>query len=159
MAGDLFQLESIIDHLPNNWGSNLGRIRFQYMKRTSFYPAYIFFGFTQFNKKWHNIPLFLIDYRVSDLFVDLLTLTDEPDDYWVWHTENNGNSEINDPKFGKWNFMTKYFSLGGNVGFANRGWQLIIRGGAEESFARIWINQDDPDTDPPPFAETAAHQG
>jgi len=69
------------------------------------------------------------DYRPAEIVREITNISDEPDNYWHLHKENNGVVPNSD--FGKWTYVTKYYNLGGgSIGYNGRGagsgWRLNL---------------------------------
>ncbi|MFQ5706552.1 MAG: hypothetical protein ACE5HO_03835 [bacterium] len=143
MAGDLMLLDAIMDiGNANAWGSTVGRGDYTFTARNPIFPTYIYWGAAEDVTRFDVKALYIVNYVPPPLLVDVGVLTDERDDYWHFHMENNGHQLLSDPRFGKWDFVTKNYNIGSNVGSRNSGWQVVVRGRKKESFIRFWINAD-----------------
>ena len=64
---------------------------------------------------------YVSDYKMSPVIEDVITLHDEPDNYWHWHMENPGLRN-----YGKETYVTKYYTIGGNLEAPNN-WHLDLK--------------------------------
>jgi len=135
MMLDFMLLESVLDFSANQWGGALGRT----------YIGTIYGGDSRFywNVFWDELPpshepsmaVQVSSYRLPDVIYDIGDLRDEPDNYYHINMEYNWNI-VWAPKTGKWNYVTKFFNLGGKIG---GGWQLNVK-----SMDPIWWNPKRP---------------
>ncbi|MBN1779888.1 hypothetical protein JW948_02085 [bacterium] len=143
MMLDFILLESVLDFTGNQWGGSIGRT----------YEGYIGYGKSKdyFYAFWDVLPpshepsynIFVCDYRIPDLIWDIGDLSDEPDNYYHLNMEFNP-SIVQTENTGKWNYVTKFYSLGGQT---NSSWQLIIKSSDDPGSTRrpgvpfrLWIN-------------------
>jgi hypothetical protein len=123
MTLDFLHLESVADFSANQWGGALGRT----------YTNVIYGGDSRYywDLFWNTIPsshepsmaVLVSSYRLPDIIYDIGDLSDEPDNYYHINMEYNINI-VNAPGTGKWNYVTKFYNLGGRIG---SGWQLNIK--------------------------------
>jgi hypothetical protein len=142
MVVDFILLDSVLDFSGNQWGGAMGRT----------YESTYRYGVSRFywDCFWHAIspshePVYNIlfsSYRLPDLIYDIGDLSDEPDNYYHLNMEYNV-SLVNVGGSGKYNYVTKFYNLGGRLGDA---WQLCIKsddegeGGRSVPF-RLWVNR------------------
>ena len=140
---DFLLLESIVDFSGSQWGGSLGRTYSN--KITQGKSRDYLFAFWDILWPSHEPPMhvFACDYRVPDLIWDIGDLDDETDKYSHMVYEYNA-SILNTANTGKWNYVTKFYSLGGQC---NGSWQLCIRSEDKPSSTkrpgvpfRLWIN-------------------
>jgi hypothetical protein len=122
MVVDFILLESVLDFVGNQWGGVLGRS----------YEGVYKLGMSRFywDCFWDAIPpdfepsynILFSSYRLPDIIYDIGDLSDEPDNYYHINKEYNRNL-VYARDSGKWNWVTKFFSLGGRI---DTGWQLCI---------------------------------
>jgi|GEM_PF-1060751 len=147
MMVDFILLESVLDFVGNQWGGVLGRT----------YEGVYRLGMSRFywDCFWDAIPpdfepeynILFSSYRIPDVIYDIGDLSDEPDNYYHINKEYNVNL-VHSPQTGKWNYVTKFFSLGGRLG---QGWQLCITSDDETYWFpgrtgvpfRVWLNTRD----------------
>lgn len=141
MGAELAMLDAIMDFGGSEWGGTLGRTDFGRIGKESVFPFYEYFGLSEENGSRPDIKvLYTFDYEPPALLVDLAVLTDENDDYYHFHREHHASGLKNDSGKGKWNYVTRFYNLGSNVGGHNSGWQAAIRGSRPGTFIRLWIN-------------------
>ncbi len=141
MMVDFILLESVLDFSANQWGGAMGRT----------YESTTRWGVSRFywDCFWHAIrpshePVYNIlfsSYRLPDVIYDIGDLSDEPDNYFHINKEYNA-SIVYSPGTGKWNYVTKFYNLGGRLG---SGWQLCVKSEDEGPNGRsvpfrMWIN-------------------
>ena len=141
MMVDFILLESVLDFSANQWGGAMGRT----------YESTTRWGVSRFywDCFWDAIrpshePVYNIlfsRYRLPDLIYDIGDLSDEPDNYFHINKEYNG-SIVYSPGTGKFNYVTKFYNLGGRLG---SGWQLCVKSEDEGPNGRsvpfrMWIN-------------------
>ena len=143
MFVDFFLLDAILDFGGNQWGGKLGRAYEEVYRRGAckFYWD-VFWGGPRAS---HDPPrnIFFSDYRLPDVIFDIGDLSDEPDNYYHLNMEYN-KSITKAVDTGKWNYVTKFYSLGGG---AASNWQLAILSendvgsyGRPGIPFRLWIN-------------------
>ncbi len=143
MTLDFLHLESVVDFSANQWGGAMGRT----------YTNVIYAGDSRYywDLFWDTIPsshdpsmaVLVSSYRIPDIIYDIGDLSDEPDNYYHVNMEYNINI-VNAPGSGKWNYVTKFYNLGGRIG---NGWQLNIKS-TDPTYSkkrpgvpfRMWIN-------------------
>jgi len=145
MATDVILLDSVLDYSANSWGGTLGRMDYWLMGRAPIFPFHHWWGMGDKldggTAKWNITINYHVGYVPPDVIVDVGVLDDEPDNYWHFHKEYN-EWLLHNPGYGKWNFVTKHYNLGSNVGPFKRGWQLNVKGPGRTGFIRLWINED-----------------
>lgn len=156
MATDLMLLDSVLDFSANSWGGTMGRADFRWMERSPIFPMHIFWGMGEDADRFDVRGHYEIGYVPPEVIIDVGVLKDEPDRYWHFHKEYNGNWLLQNPDFGKWNWVTKYYNMGSNVGAAKQGWQVNVRGPGRRRFIRFWINED---AQEPPLDQEASYLG
>lgn len=143
MMADFLILESVLDFTANQWGGALGRFYEDNIKRgtSSFYWS-IFWNMCKPSHE-PSYSIMISSYRLPEVMVDIGDLSDEPDNYYHINTEYNA-SIARTANTGKWNFVTKYYSLGGARGSS---WQLCVASDDEPGSYkrpgvpfRMWIN-------------------
>jgi hypothetical protein len=124
MMLDFMFLESGMDYSANHWGGALGRAYGVTIAggRTRMYWDFFFEGAVATGYE-PSYSVLASDYRLPDVIWDAIDLNDEPDNYYHINMENNG-SIVYCQGTGKWNYVTKFYNLGGRVG---TGWQLCIK--------------------------------
>ncbi len=144
MCADLAHLDAVLDFSANAWGGAMGRNDYRKNSRSPIYPFHHFWGMGDNldgdEEKWNVTANYYLDYRVPDVAVDAGVLEDEPDDYWHFHQEYN-EGYLNGEGKGKWNWVTKFYNLGSNVGQPRNGWQLSVKGRGRTGFIRLWVNE------------------
>jgi hypothetical protein len=120
---DFLLLESAMDYSAKHWGGALGRnyLRCVYNGSTRFY--WDFFWDVTSTGHEPGYAVLLSSYRLPNVIWDAADLSDEPDNYYHINTEYNFNI-VQAPGTGKWNYVTKFFNLGGIIGM---GWALNIK--------------------------------
>ncbi|MCH7729953.1 hypothetical protein IID21_00320 [Patescibacteria group bacterium] len=156
MATDLLLLDSVLDFSANSWGGTMSRADYYWMGRSPIFPMHIYWGMGEDTDRFDVRVLYQVGYVPPDVIIDAGVLTDEADNYWYWHTEHQANGLLNQWEFGKWNFVTKNYNIGSNVGWGKRGWQVNVKGPGRKAFIRLWVNQDD--TEPVSTSE-GSHMG
>ncbi|RKX87174.1 MAG: hypothetical protein DRP59_13325, partial [Spirochaetes bacterium] len=140
---DFYMLDSVLDFGGNQWGGKLGRVYEEVYRRGwgRFYWD-IFWGGPRPSHE-PSRSIYFSGYRLPDVIFDIGDLSDESDNYYHLDMEYN-KSITNAPNTGKWNYVTKFYSLGGGAG---SNWQLCIRSDDEPgSYGRpgipfrLWIN-------------------
>jgi len=143
MMVDFYLLESVLDFSGSQWSGSLGRTYAnRIMSGKSRDYMYVF---------WDILPpshepsynIFVCDYQLPDVIYDIGDLSDEPDNYYHINMEGN-NSIMCTKNTGKWNYVTKFYSLGGQC---NGSWELCINSEDNKTTAkrwgvpfRLWIN-------------------
>jgi len=143
MMVDFYFLDSILDFCGSQWGGSLGRTyagSIESGKSKDYIYAF-----------WDILPptyepsfnIFVSNYRLPDLIWDIGDLSDEADNYYHLNMEGN-YSIMSTSGTGKWNYVTKFYSLGGQC---NGSWQLSIKSSDTPSSTRrpgvpfrLWIN-------------------
>lgn len=140
MCTDFLFLESVLDYTGNQWGSALGRT---YLNAYQGVSRFYWDCFWDDVSRPSHEPLYNIlygSYRLPDIIHDIGDLSDEEDNYYHINMEYNP-SIFYSPGTGKWNYVTKYYSLGGRLG---SGWQLCVKtedDGADRKVPfRLWVN-------------------
>ncbi|HEX9935132.1 MAG TPA: hypothetical protein VGB38_08050, partial [bacterium] len=143
MVVDFILLESVLDFSANQWGGALGR--------TYVYATYGGDSRFYWDVFWDFIPpshtpsyaVMISSYRIPDIIYDIGDLSDEPDQYYHYNMEYNVNI-VQSWGTGKWNYVTKFFNMGGRVG---QGWELCILSTDGTGLThrpgipfRLWIN-------------------
>lgn len=143
MAADLAMLDAVLDYSANAWGGSWGRAQYMFTSMDTFFPFFQWWGLNDvIDRRWTITINFLTDYSPPAAIVDAGVLNDEPDQYWHFHKEYN-EWLLHQQGYGKWNFVTKFYTLGSNVGFSKRGWQLVVRDpSSSTSYIRLWVNED-----------------
>jgi len=146
MMVDFILLESALDFTAQQWGGGLGRTyEGNIVKAQSRFYWHIFWGGI---RPSHEPPhsILVSSYRLPEVIWDICDLSDEPDNYYHINMENN-SSLVRVPGSGIWNYVTKFFSLGGGRGSE---WQLCILSDDEPGRYnrlgvpfRMWINTKD----------------
>ncbi len=143
MVTDLFHVDAVMDYSANAWGGTMGRNDYSKNSRAPIYPFHHYFGMGDVldggEGKWGVTATYFLDYKPSNVIVDVGVLDDEPDNYWHLHKEYN-EGLLNNEDMGKWNFVTKFYNLGSNVGQPQQGWQLSVKGNGRTGFIRLWLN-------------------
>ncbi len=144
---DFLLLESVLDFSGNQWGGAMGRTyEGSYRKGVSrFYWDTFWDAAPPSHEPSYNI--LFGSYRLPDAIWDIGDLSDEPDNYHHLNMEYN-NSIVHSPRTGKWNYVTKFYNLGGRLG---SGWQLCIASDDPTSVFsgrtgipfRVWTNTRD----------------
>jgi len=146
MMLDFFMLESALDFTAQQWGGCLGRTyKGNIINAQERFYWHIFWGGIRPSHEPPHSILFS-DYRLPELIWDMCDLSDEPDNYYHINMEYN-QALVRATGSGTWNYVTKFFSLGGGRGAP---WQLCIlsddlpgnynRPGVP---FRMWINTKD----------------
>ncbi len=144
MMVDFILLDSILDFTANQWGGALGRKYedvFRYAGTDRFYWDVFWDMITPTHEPPRNI--FISSYWLPSEIFDIGDLSDEPDNYY--HIDKEFNSGIYCVGgTGKWNWVTKFYSLGGGRG---NEWQLCIKSDKPGTYGRefatpfrLWIN-------------------
>jgi hypothetical protein len=165
MMLDFLFLECGMDYSANHWGGALGRVYGVTISggRTRMYWDFFFEGVPATGYE-PSYSVLASDYRLPDVVWDSIDLNDEPDQYYHINMENN-NSLVYCTGTGKWNYVTKFFNLGGRIG---AGWQLCVKSSdTPGAFNRpgtpfiSWINTYDTGggTSTPAAGETYITQG
>jgi hypothetical protein len=120
MTLDFLLLESGMDYSAKHWGGALGRsYETTYEGRTSFYWDFFWnFPTTAYAPAY---DVLMSGYRLPSVIWDAVDLSDEPDIYYHINMENS--KLVDAPGTGKWNYVTKFFNLGGRI---TSGWTLNI---------------------------------
>lgn len=148
MAAELSMLDAVLDFGNSEWGGTLGRTDFKRTELNAIYPFHEYWGLSVPNESRPETKLpYALNYSPPGAIVAAGVISDEPDDYFHWHMENHDATLKHDSDKGKWNFVTKNYNIGGNLGQANQGWQVTVKGSAPHKFIRFWIN--DQASDPP----------
>lgn len=147
MMLDFLLLESVLDFSGNQWGGAMGRTyEGSYRQGISrFYWDVFWDAAPPSHEPVYNI--LFGSYRLPDVIWDIGDLTDEPDNYHHLNMEYNRNI-VHSPNTGKWNYVTKFYNLGGRLG---SGWQLCIASDDATSLYkdrtgipfRLWMNTRD----------------
>jgi len=156
MATDLMLVDFILDFSANSLGGTLGRADFKWTARSPIFPTHVYWGMGEDVARFDIHALYQVGYVPPQVIIDIGVLADEPDDYWHFHKEHNGNWLLNNPDFGKWNWVTKHYNMGSNVGAAKQGWQVNVVGNGRREFIRFWINED---ASEPPITQEASYLG
>jgi hypothetical protein len=136
MATDLMLLDWILDFgNSNGLGGTFGRSQYKYTRDINKFPVYEYWGMSRSAGRFSCKAAWCLDYKPNNVMVDLAVLTDEDDNYFQIHKEFNDNSMFQGNVKGKWNFITKNYSLGS----ADGGWQAVINAG-DNKFIRCFIN-------------------
>ncbi|UCE75015.1 MAG: hypothetical protein JSV56_04745, partial [Methanomassiliicoccales archaeon] len=147
MMTDFFLLESVLDFGGNQWGGALGRGgEGCYTKDVDRFYWDVFWDAIRPTHE-PSRSIFFSSYRIPDVIYDIGDLSDEPDNYYHINMEYN-RSICYTPNTGKWNYVTKFYSLGGGCGIA---WNFCIH--SDDNFGtysrpngvpfRMWINTQD----------------
>ncbi len=159
MSHDLALLDYLMDQGNSSYhGGVFGRQDYKYTFKKSVYHLFKLFGRgNDVEREWIN-AIYSHNYEAKDLFIDLANWNEESDSRWFWHTEYSASTLHHKANRGKWNFVTKYYTIGSSDGHKNAGWQVVIRS-TEKKSIRFWINKDS--TEPDPLAEVNAigHNG
>jgi hypothetical protein len=108
MTADFLLLDSAMDHSANQWGGELGRTyENYYTSGRGAFPWKEFFGTSDPETSGITRHFLVGSYRLAVVIQDAGNLDDEPDNYWHLNLESKNN---------KWNYVTKYFNLGGSLG-------------------------------------------
>ena len=156
MATDMALLDSVLDISANSWGGTMGRADYYWTKRSPVYPYFVFFGLGEDTDRFDVRAMYEVGYEPPPVIIDLGILDDESDSYWHFHQEYNPNWLLQDPDYGKWNFVTKNYNIGSNVGQAKRGWQAVVAGDGRKNFIRFWVNSESSEPD---STSEGAHMG
>lgn len=156
MATDLMLVDTILDFSANSLGGTIGRSDFYFTGRSPIFPTYVYWGMGEDVNRFDVRGLYQVGYDPPDVIIDIGVLNDESDTYWHFNKEHNGNWLLNNPAFGKWNWITKFYNLGSNVGATKQGWQGNVVGNGNREFIRFWINEDAKD---PPRDQESAYLG
>ncbi|MFQ5649567.1 MAG: hypothetical protein ACE5IY_06460 [bacterium] len=144
MCADLSHLDSVLDFSANAWGGTMGRNDYRKNSRPPIYPFHHYWGMGDKldgdEEKWNVTVNYHVDYDLPDVIIDAGVLEDEPEDYWHFHKEYN-EGLLNREGKGKWNWVTRFYTLGSNVGQARQGWQLSVKGKGRTGFIRLWVNE------------------
>jgi len=157
-------LDSILDFTANQWGGALGR-KYEEVFRYSGWDRFYWDIFWDMITPTHepSRSIFISSYWLPEVIYNIGDLKDEPDNYYHINKENNiGIYTV--PGTGKWNWVTKFYSLG--CGRANE-WQLCIKsedtpGSYGREFAtpfRLWINGKQPGEDAAEWTFTSGEYG
>lgn len=124
MMLDFLFLDSGMDYSANHWGGALGRVYGVTISggRTRMYWDFFFEGAAATGYE-PSYSVLASDYRLPDVVWDAIDLNDEPDNYYHINMEYN-SSIVYAPGTGKWNYVTKFYNLGGRIG---AGWQLCVK--------------------------------
>lgn len=142
MATDLMLVDTILDFSANSLGGTIGRSDFRFTRRSPIFPTHVYWGMGEDIDRFDVRGLYQVGYEPPDVIVNIGVLGDEGDSYWHFNKEHNGNWLLNNPDFGKWTWVTKYYNLGSNVGAAKQGWQANVGGNGNREFIRVWINEE-----------------
>ena len=83
---------------------------------------WILFGFDRaMHPAYPSRDFFVTTYKLPEIILDLIDLSDEPDSYYHIHKEYN--PRLHEPGRGKKTFVTKYFNIGGGFDWS---WELNI---------------------------------
>jgi len=143
---DFYMLDSVLDFDGQQWGGKLGRVYEEVYRKgwCRFYWDIFWNGPRPSHEPSRSI--YFSDYQLPDVIFDIGDLSDEPDNYYHIDMEYN-RSITNAVNTGKWNYVTKFYSLGGGV---STNWQLCIKSDDEPgSYGRpgipfrLWINTKD----------------
>ena len=163
MAFQLLALNMLMDFSAKHWGGTVGDrdyVQYGVLENRSVSMAWSLSGDgnpgTEF---WMDKAPFLSPKPFPELFLDLVRIVDEPDDYAHYNIEMNaahdwdyvgdGETYPIENNSQKWTYVTKYYNLGGS----RVQWQLALRtpqdwnryGGSSYGPFRIWMNDfDDP---------------
>lgn len=147
MMIDFFLLESVLDFGGNQWGGTLGRaLSGAYFKDVDRFYWDVFWDAIRATHE-PSRGIFFSGYEIPDVIYDIGDLSDEPDNYYHINMEYNPTICYT-PDTGKWNYVTKFFSLGGGSGIP---WNFCIK--SDDGFGsygrpqgvpfRMWINTQD----------------
>ncbi len=122
MMVDFLLLESILDFSANQWGGAIGRsYKDVFLNGRGRFYWDVFWNMRASSEE-PSRSILVSSYRIPDVIFDIGDLSDESDNYYHINMENNKSLSYA-PNSGQWNWVTKYYNLGG--GQANY-WQLAI---------------------------------
>ncbi|MBN2104189.1 hypothetical protein JW835_09135 [bacterium] len=134
MMVDFFMLETILDFSGNQWTGAFGRTYADYITRDKSVDYTFAFWDVILPSREPSLDIFVSDYRLPDVIWDIGDLNDEPENYY--HINMEGNLSImSTPNTGKWNYVTKFYSMGGEC---NGDWQLCINSEDNKNTTRRW---------------------
>ena len=150
MVLDLMLLDEVDDFSANQRGGHMGRsYRDQAISGNDGSCVYEYWGRMD-NRYWMAScdEAFASSYRPPDVLTDIATIDKESAGYWHLVRENNRASWL-PAQQGKWNFVTRFFNLGGST--VGR-WQLNLLSTDGSGYRvgvpfKLWINDDPGDAD------------
>ncbi len=151
MVLDLIMLDDVDDFSANQRGGDTGRTyRSKAIHEKDSPCFYVYWGLENSSPDSSSCyDAYVSSYRLNPIIEDFGILDDESSSYWRLVKENNRASFL-PTNMGKWNFVTKYFNLGGApVGR----WQLNLLSTDKSYWGRVgipfklWINKEPGDAD------------
>lgn len=162
MMIDFIFLESILDYSGSQWGGSVGRTYTSRIVDGKSRDYQFAFWDILYPSSEPPLDIFVSNYRLPDLIWDIGDLSDEDDNYYHMDMEYNA-SICYTTDTGKWNYVTKFYSLGGQC---DGSWQLCINSNDKPSGNnrpgvpfRIWLNnlaEGMDETNPVPYQSFTA---
>lgn len=139
MLTDLVLLDSAMDYGAGPWGGVLGRTYAKFIENGHNCNCYwdLFFGSDFPFYGIRSLDIVMGSYRLAPVIEDAGNIQDEPDEYYHINMERSP-SLAQVANTGKWNFVTKYYSIGGSPA-QDSNWNISFRGN-KDSWGRFWIN-------------------